>query len=195
LIEPLINQVDAIITVSQGDIFRFDIDRFPAKHRGGFMDNMFWGDKSKGYNEDFFKQLGAGEEFYETTLPYQKMVPNKNDPKDTFEIYFNQTYGAKSSSDTKKNEQGIKLREKLEYIEKQKSLEGSGGAYLSNEIFYRVAKLRAESRPNLPTGHLHVPLTQQKYQFQWTRGNTVTADINPKISELIRLIKELITKI
>ncbi len=37
------------------------------------------------------------------------------------------------------------------------ALEGSGGSFLSNEIFYRVALLRIHNNQTLPTGHLHVP--------------------------------------
>jgi hypothetical protein len=40
---------------------------------------------------------------------------------------------------------------------------GSGGDYLSNEIFFRVAVLRNHLNLNniLKSGHLHVPLLQQ----------------------------------
>ncbi len=34
---------------------------------------------------------------------------------------------------------------------------GSGGNFLSNEIFYRTARLRSTNRPALPSGHLHIP--------------------------------------
>ncbi len=34
---------------------------------------------------------------------------------------------------------------------------GSGGAFLSNEIFYRVGLLRLQSGATVPYGHLHVP--------------------------------------
>jgi pyrrolidone-carboxylate peptidase len=34
---------------------------------------------------------------------------------------------------------------------------GSGGGFLSNEIFYRTALLRASEKSSVPVGHLHVP--------------------------------------
>lgn len=37
------------------------------------------------------------------------------------------------------------------------SVAGSGGGYLSNEIFYRVSRLRRALAPDLPQGHLHTP--------------------------------------
>jgi len=37
---------------------------------------------------------------------------------------------------------------------------GSGGNYLSNEIFYRTSALRAKHGAQVPLGHLHTPLLQ-----------------------------------
>ena len=45
---------------------------------------------------------------------------------------------------------------KMKPIIGQKLSQGSGGDYLSNEIFYRVAKLRKDIKPSLPTGHFHI---------------------------------------
>lgn len=40
---------------------------------------------------------------------------------------------------------------------------GPGGNYLSNEIFYRVARLRAKYNPTIPTGHFHISKLQNPY--------------------------------
>jgi pyrrolidone-carboxylate peptidase len=193
--EPHLQNVDMIITVSQGGDFRFDVDRFPCKHRGGFMDNMFWGIEADGYNEQNFIQLSAGKEFYETTLPYKKIVPNKNNPSDTFWTYFNQTFEAFGDKYNKENVEGVMLNKKLSDIQTLTSILGSGSNYLSNEIFYRVAKMRTEQRPTLATGHLHLPRIQQKIVNTFPRGNVSTEDMNPKITELIAQIKTIIIKI
>ncbi|EKT3967463.1 hypothetical protein NTJ12_002554, partial [Flavobacterium psychrophilum] len=193
--EPHLQNVDMIITVSQGGAFRFDVDRFPCKNRGGFMDNMFWGKSLQGYNQQYFKQLTAGKEFYETTLPYQKIVPNKNNPTDIFWTYFNQTYNPDNGGDKDDVTEGIILRKKLSDIQNVKSYHGSGSNYLSNEIFYRVAKMRTEQRPTLATGHLHIPMIQEKPIDFYPRGNVSTEDMNPKITELVAQIKTIITKI
>jgi pyrrolidone-carboxylate peptidase len=74
-------------------------------------------------------------------------------------------------------------------------LVSSGGNYLSNEIYYRVAKLRAAIKPSLPTGHLHIPLTQSNGDFEPVRGNIVTPDIHPSITLLLNKIKEIINKL
>lgn len=44
----------------------------------------------------------------------------------------------------------------------EKVYSGPGGNYLSNEIFYRVAKMRNEIKPILKTGHFHVSMIQPK---------------------------------
>lgn len=221
-IKSFIPQRDIIITMSQGSPFRFDVDRFPCKNRGGFMDNMFRGDSSQGYNSRDFEQLPTGEEFYETTLPYMNIVPDKNDSKELFFIYLNQTYNPDNGGDRYKNIEGAILRAKLENIQKLKSVEGSGGDYLSNEIFYRVAKMRTEQNSILQTGHLHLPLIQSKslydsyQQFlvaisnlstaeqtihinklkeEYHNIDKVTIDFNKDIIPLINKIKNLIEKI
>ena len=37
-----------------------------------------------------------------------------------------------------------------------KSVRGSGGDYLSNEIFYRIARVRDKNFSNIKTGHIHI---------------------------------------
>ncbi|OEJ98661.1 hypothetical protein A8C32_05530 [Flavivirga aquatica] len=208
-VTPFISKADMIITASQGGVFRFDIDRFPAKNRGGFADNMHWGSGNDD-NKSYFKQLTiGGKEFYETTLPYKKIVPDVNNPSDAFWIYFNQTFEAVGKDYPEDHIQGTQLIEdisdgtsennciinNLKELQSLQSIKGSGSNYLSNEIYYRVAKLRAEMKPNLQTGHLHVPLTQYGRSFSDSRGNIVTIDINSKMGELIDKIREIITKI
>lgn len=192
--QPFIGQADMIITVSQGSPFRFDVDRFPCKNRGGYMDNMYRGDAKQNFDGDGFKQIEKGEEFYETTLPYNKMVPDSNSSSDIFEIYFNQTFIAEGENYNNINVSGTILVGNLSEIQPLKSIEGSGSNYLSNEIFYRVAKMRNEQRPSLQSGHFHIPLIQSKTAFT-VRGYTTTLDINPKIKELIEAIKLTISKI
>ncbi len=213
---PLIPKVDLIMTVSQGGIFRFDIDRFPARNRGGQSDNMFWGNSKPSLNKTFFKQLTiSGKEFYETTLPYKKIVPAANKASDIFWIYFNQTFKAKGKKYTNDAIEGTEKIENisdntpqnnciinsLEELQSLKSIEGSGSFYLSNEIYYRIAKLREKTKPELPTGHLHIPCIQLSnhvksyYISQGTRNaHKLTTDINPLTKELIKNIKEIIKK-
>jgi|GEM_PF-3059056 len=177
---------------------------------------MLWGNQEVEYNHKYFKQITNGKEFYETTLPYQKIVPTKNNPADTFWTYFNQTFVAEEKNNTNNKKEGVELIEYqddfydkskciitgIEEIQNYKSISGSGGDYLSNEIFYRVSKMRNELKPNLASGHLHIPLTQanQKIKDTYIRygyGNAdkLTQDINPAIGNLISNIKSIIIKI
>ena len=39
------------------------------------------------------------------------------------------------------------------------SYEGSGGNYLSNEIFYRIARARTNANSSVRTGHFHLANT------------------------------------
>jgi pyrrolidone-carboxylate peptidase len=45
----------------------------------------------------------------------------------------------------------------LEQLDKEISVQGSGGGYLSNEISYRSIVLRNTYNPILPVGHIHTP--------------------------------------
>lgn len=147
------------------------------------------------------KSLKIGKEFYETALPYEKMVPIKNNQLDAFWTYFNQTFESNSKSYDTDDTEGILLINNLTQIQSLKSISGSGSNYLSNEIFYRVSKMRDELKPNLPTGHLHIPLTQttQKnkdtyIKYKYRNADKLTIDINPLIVNLISQIKEIIEK-
>jgi hypothetical protein len=77
---------------------------------------------------------------------------------------------------------------------------GSGGAYLSNESFYRVSRLREKYAPSpqtnsLLTGHYHVPKIQHDSNGTGAAYSTVdntttsTADLNPDV--LKQLIEEV----
>lgn len=155
---------------------------------------MYRGEFAQGFDGENFRQLTEGKEFYETTLPYNKIVPNRNNPSDTFWIYFNQTFEALGKSNIRKNIEGTVLVNSLSEIQSLRSISGSGGDYLSNEIYYRVAKLRSEIKPNLKSGHLHIPLTQFGSNIPAPRGNFVTKDINPKLKNLLKKCEEIITK-
>lgn len=72
---------------------------------------------------------------------------------------------------------------------------GSGGSYLSNESFYRVARLREMHAPSLLTGHYHVPKIQHDDDGTGTtysavdNSTTSTKDLNPPV--LKKLIEEV----
>ena len=78
----------------------------------------------------------------------------------------------------KKNTLTMKLQHKITY--------GSGGDYLSNEIFYRVSKLRKKLKPTLPTGHFHIAKLQDEQSKE---------DFSKqKTKDLINIVKVAINK-
>ena len=130
-----IKEVDMIITISQYLPKENVIDMFGTSRRGGFNDNM-----------DFTREAGTQAlqtpyEWIQTTLPkeFEKVQG----------IKFNWKYDNKEHLPNTFPKENEKLDE------------GSGGDYLSNEIFYRVAKIRKENRPKLKTGHFHVEMLQK----------------------------------
>lgn len=204
--------VDTIITMSQGHVHRFDVDRFPCRNRKGEPDNE---GKGKPKNPSFsFPSTPAGNEFYATTLPVANIVPATNPPTEKFPIYFNQTYIYNLvAGGTKKyeidniegptpignNPNGNDPTNLLPINQPAgaiRSVTGSGGNYLSNEIFYRVSLMRTAHAPSLKTGHLHVPMIQYGDPAAILRnyGKVVTRDFDPAITkELIQKIIDIIS--
>ncbi|ELY2018140.1 hypothetical protein SL053_002053 [Flavobacterium psychrophilum] len=155
-IKPFINQVDMIITISQYRPNENVIDMFGTSRRGGFNDNMDF------IREEGSQAISTKVEWIETTLP--KTFTNVSSVK--FNWKFDDIQNPKNLVPKKE----------------QKLNEGSGGDYLSNEIFYRVGKMRSEIKPTLPTGHFHIEKIQDE---------RVSEDLNStEISDLLILIKK-----
>lgn len=139
-IKPFINKVDLIITCSQYLPNENVIDMFATSRRGGGDENMNY------ERESGSKAILNSPEWIITTLPNTF----ENDQGVKFNWSFN---GSKRPSNIYPKEAEILF-------------EGSGGNYLSNEIFFRVAKLREENldrdgiKRKLPTGHFHVAKIQ-----------------------------------
>ena len=154
IIKFYISQVDMIVTVSQYLPKENVIDMFGTSRRGGFNDNM-----------NFIREAGTQAiqtpyEWIQTTLPKEfERVEG---------IKFNWKYNDKEHLPNTFPKENDKLNE------------GSGGDYLSNEIFYRVSKIRKENRPKLKTGHFHVEMLQENGE-----------DLDPiKMENLITLVKK-----
>ena len=165
-------EVDMIITISQADA-EYNIDVFATATRRGFNDNMNF------IREDGSKAIPGGAETIKTTLP-KKMVDSKLGTnyngryfitkKDFDDYYYKGDYSKKFFLDINDDLPQLSI------------YDGPGGNYLSNEIFYRVAKLRESLQPKLPTGHFHIRKIQG-----------VKEELVPeKVKELITIIKETI---
>lgn len=175
-------EVDFIISLSlNGSWYHFDIERFAAKNRGGGQDNMNIGIDNEKYDKSRFKNNEIiGKEFYETTLPVNKIITDEiashfDVKKQVF--FYDQSYESttgveksvpKKISDilgekTILDEEDIKVanihnknENCIDITPEGKSIRGSGGNYLSNEIFYRIARVRDKNFSNIKTGHIHI---------------------------------------
>ncbi|MCD9582106.1 hypothetical protein [Tenacibaculum maritimum] len=152
-IKPFINKVDMIITISQAGEGDYNIDKYATATRGGFNDN-----------QDFKRITGSQalittDEWIETTLPKEMTKAPL--------VKYNWNYDGKNGQVTPP-----KIGQKISY--------GPGGAYLSNEIFYRVAKLRKDNKPKLKTGHFHISKIQGKGQDIEKTG----------VSKLVSIVKK-----
>lgn len=151
-IKPWINKVDIIITVSQALPNNYHIDVFATATRGGFNDNLNFlrENKSKSVNE-------KSPETIVTTLP--KELTENNSKAEFYGKYFETDqdqfdyYNLRDFSKQKDSN--------VSSFPKTKIYSGPGRNYLSNEIFYRVAKLRSEIKPTLKTGHFHISKIQR----------------------------------
>jgi pyrrolidone-carboxylate peptidase len=143
--------VDMVMTISQGRGTEFEAEQFAAGSRTTRAeDNLdLFGGKS---NADFVVPPGAsGPEFIETTLPVKEIRAELGRKQPLTE-----------ETEVKEIPAGSTQR-----VHRPKgptggstSLEGSGGSYLSNEIFYRTSALRLSAGLKVPMGHLHTPVMQ-----------------------------------
>jgi pyrrolidone-carboxylate peptidase len=142
---------DAFVTISQGRPNRFDVERWAARWRGGFADNNNVGSFGSVPNAAGWPQ--PGNEFIETSLPFQKMIDAGTGP---FTVNFNRAFcewvvvGSQQSCRTDEPTPG------------RVAASGGGGDYLSNESMYRANRLRiGYGAKNVLGGHLHTPVLGQ----------------------------------
>ena len=178
VVTPLLQKsiVDYIISLSlNGNAFYFDLERFAVKKRGGFMDNMNigsikWHEIYKDVNYELFKSdIGEGNSYYETTLPIDKIVTKSvanNFLSIGQRVFFDQSYGIDDENFIIEHPI-VKAIDNTVYNTNEKSfgesdiqagnmMVGSGGDYLSNEIFYRISRARENINTTVQTGHYHV---------------------------------------
>lgn len=175
-LKPWISEVDTIITISQTvPPFEYNIDKYATATRGGTIDNLGYTRQIPSFGRSI-NIIGEPElEWLETTLPSQFINPpvvldqsytDKNGvPSITFNALLIQT--------------GVQIRK------------GSGGNYLSNEIFYRVSLLRnrwiksqSPSGVTKATGHFHIKKLQNE---EFGENFSIT-----KTQELINIVRTAI---
>ncbi|MBS3737379.1 MAG: hypothetical protein KGY51_00070 [Psychroflexus sp.] len=154
---------------------QYNIDKYATATRGGFVDNMNFERVSGSRSVNI---LGNSElEWIETTLPNAFIASP---------VIINNEFKDKNGVVHNPNASGNDVPTIGEQM-----IEGPGGDYLSNEIFYRVAKLRKEwiksKLPNIvtkPTGHFHIAKLQNE---------TIKEDFSvSKTQNLLNIVKTAI---
>lgn len=172
--------VDMIITGSQDiDVF-FNIDRFASKYRDPTLtDNLNrLGGKAKFYTIRNNKVKRAGTiflpQFYETTLPFADMIA-PGGRLDNNRVVYNQEYTTSNPADfAPSSGQGSGIVQIAGPQPGHRARGGSGGVFLSNEIFYRIAHIRTKLSAATRTGHLHMPKLQQNPGDDFSVVDTTT---------------------
>lgn len=166
--------VDMIMTISQNGVpDAYELERWAGRRRTlGVPDNLqLFGDGSGTARSGETVPNGQSglEEFERTGLPVPAML------------------AAQSS--------GVPIREDKSQTAAADgtAISGSGGNYLSNEIFYRVASLERTSRgtgelkrTRIPVGHLHVPLMEPP------SATTPAADYNARRQAIVDRVQAIL---
>jgi transcriptional regulator with XRE-family HTH domain/pyrrolidone-carboxylate peptidase len=178
-----LSSIFMLITCSEnGDENYYDIERWACRNRVIFTDN-----EKKSPQQ---LPVAPDHEFEQSTLPYELVIASAEmltGPKGDAPFVIDQSYRiAGESKDPSGNrtppvkpanqrEQANPGRfrpepllddmdhaafSKVADVPSGTSDMGSGGSYLSNEIFYRVCRLRNDFAPSLKSGHFHVPGTE-----------------------------------
>ena len=145
-------QADLITTVSQG-LGRFDLEFYNGRRRASYASGVPALDDNRGelggggtYDSPVEPNVSAGAEFVATTLPVDRMtVPG------TYSVNINTEVDEKAppGSPSRLRTDGPTLG--------STAVQGGGGGYLSNEIAYRVTRLRDQYGVSVAAGHVHTP--------------------------------------
>lgn len=144
-------RVDAYLTVSQGRVGRFDVERTNGAWRGGTPDNA-------NVSRTETVPIPAGvptphpqPQWTTTTLPYERIVAANTGP---VPVYDNTTVTEIPAGGT------TPVVRPDGPTPGSTARAGGGGDYLSNEIAYRATLLRDAVGLKAPGGHLHTPVLQ-----------------------------------
>ncbi|MGH4024806.1 MAG: eCIS core domain-containing protein [Pseudonocardiaceae bacterium] len=135
---------DMIMTISMGGRNEFELEEWAGRTRGaGIPDNREFTPAVAGPPPG----LAAGPQFIRATLPPATRAPlGQTRPTEheaeIYEIPAGQQTTVRSTTGPTPGSTAVA---------------GSGGSYLSNEIFYRVGLLQLQEGSTIPFGHLHVP--------------------------------------
>jgi pyrrolidone-carboxylate peptidase len=185
------NPVDMVVTISQGGQ-GFELERYAGRRRSaGVGDNV-----GRAFGSDTNpvapQNTASTAEFQETTTtPAQRGAmegagQSVTENGKTFTVTTDNHVRALSSTGTPTDMPGASA-----IAGNNTSVEGSGGGYLSNEIYYRaVSTVRASTHPTIPMIHLHTPaLTYNQPQSDFEQLRTAIVQAVRRI--LTRVLPQL----
>jgi DNA-binding transcriptional regulator YiaG len=194
-ISPILSSVVMVMSCSEnlGRDF-YDVERWAGRRRAaGAGDNNAKALSGSGVVEP--KDL-QDKEFLESTLPYELVITTATDtlsgPQGATPFVIDQSYrkaggttASPASFASPELADNAKARvnwctKLIQDLSTNNSIEGSGSNFLSNEIFYRIAHVRAQS--GVATGHFHVPST----------GSDPGSTAGPLVSGVIEAVKRML---
>lgn len=208
---PNYQAVKMIITFSYGvesNVYDFEVERFASRLRGvhGVDNNLL----PAGVSAYLTRPDKDSYEFIETNLPTDKLfILDKVGLDQKAQITYyngNSLVLPEFSIDNPHGDDDLKDSYKSEVLfpnianypysgaDTLKALQGSGGDYLSNESFYRVAFLRKKYEsvnPNLKTGHIHMGYLRK---FDYQRGGYPEIPVDISKADMITVINQAITQ-
>ncbi|MFS7877141.1 pyroglutamyl peptidase [Streptomyces asiaticus] len=144
-------RVDAFMTVSQGRVGRFDVERTNGAWRGGYPDNANVSRTETVPIPSDVPTPNPQPQWTTTTLPYEKIVATNTGPVPVYDHTEVTEIPAGGTTPVVRPDgptPGSTARA------------GGGGDYLSNEIAYRATLLRDALGLKAPGGHVHTPVLQ-----------------------------------
>jgi hypothetical protein len=191
LIGPLVNgpnPVDMVVTISQGGT-DFELEQYAGRRRSGGNDNLgqSFGTQNNPVVPTYPGSSSPSSEFLETTtsagMRSAMAGPSSNVAAggQTFGVTTDPHVRSLSSSGTVADKSGAAA-----IAASDRSVEGSGGGYLSNEIYYRaVAIVRGSAHASIPMIHLHTPA------LDYTQA---TADFETRRTAIVQAVRQILTR-
>lgn len=140
---------DIIVTISQGNV-GFELEQFAGRRRssGGYQDNLNTA-VGVGVSQAVVPPgMGTGPEFIETTTSQQQRRAMASGGASGFRVVIDEMVTTRD---------GSTVRGSTAIAQGARAGRGSGGGFLSNEIFYRVVRLASTGTRRVPVIHLHTP--------------------------------------
>jgi hypothetical protein len=147
------NPPHLVMSISQGST-KFELEEFAGRRRStdGFKDNLGQASGGSPTNPVEPPGIGAGPEFTRTNVPDATLKSMRGALGRTGAIR-----DETQVTDLPAGSAAPRTSPSGPPKDAGKSVEGSGGGFLSNEIFYRNSLLIGSSGAKVPTIHLHTP--------------------------------------